>query len=84
MDTESRQESTVGQAVNLMSSDTGDICHALGWMVGEIVCVPIKLVLCLVLLYTVLGPSMLLSEWTMTTRMKTIMTIIMMMIAMMG
>ncbi|XP_076469662.1 ATP-binding cassette sub-family C member 3-like [Babylonia areolata] len=61
MDTESRQESTVGQAVNLMSVDTGDICHALIWMAQEVIFVPVKVVIALVILYNVLGSSMLLS-----------------------
>ena len=62
MDTESRQESTVGQAVNLISVDAGDICHAFTWMVSEMIFVPIRIAVSLFMLYHLLGPSMFISE----------------------
>lgn len=62
MDTESRQESTVGQAVNLISVDASDIREALTNMASEMWTSPAKIVLSLVLLYRLLGPSMLISE----------------------
>ncbi|KAK7101675.1 hypothetical protein V1264_020017 [Littorina saxatilis] len=61
MDTESRQESTVGQAVNLISVDASDIREALTNMASEMWTSPAKIVLSLVLLYRLLGPSMLIS-----------------------
>ncbi|KAK7503669.1 hypothetical protein BaRGS_00005208, partial [Batillaria attramentaria] len=59
MDTEARQESTVGQAVNLMSDDVNQIVHMFSWMLHELWTSPIKIVFCLYMLYTALGPSML-------------------------
>ncbi|KAL8566369.1 hypothetical protein ACOMHN_049327 [Nucella lapillus] len=61
MDTEARQESTMGQAVNLLSVDAGDISHAFTWMAAEMVCVPIRILASLFMLYQVLGSSMFIS-----------------------
>ena len=62
MDTESRQESTVGQAVNLMSTDAGHIAHAFNSMMAEMLFVPLRIIVSLFMLYQVLGPSMLISK----------------------
>ncbi|KAK7496233.1 hypothetical protein BaRGS_00012643, partial [Batillaria attramentaria] len=59
MDTESRQESTVGQAVNLMSQDADQICHTFTWMSSAMWAVPVRIGVSLVLLYNLLGPAML-------------------------
>ena len=64
MTAEGRQKSTVGQAVNLMSVDAKDICHTFCETATGMWTVPVKLLVVLTLLYRLLGPSMIVSQYT--------------------
>ncbi|KAL8596852.1 hypothetical protein ACOMHN_060660 [Nucella lapillus] len=59
MDAECRQQTTVGQAVNLMSVDAEDICHTLCTTASDMWTAPLRVIVVMGLLYNLLGPSML-------------------------
>ena len=64
MTSESRQKSTLGQAVNMMTVDSRDVSHIFTDTASEMWTVPLTLLVVLALLYRLLGPSMIVSQYT--------------------
>jgi hypothetical protein len=62
MDNEARLEATAGQASNLMGENTDEVVYAITWMVPEIIVLPTRIIITLVLLYRLLGSCVILGK----------------------
>ena len=64
MTSESRQKSTMGQAINMITMDSRHVSLIFTDTTSDMWAVPLTLLVVLALLYRLLGPSMIVSQYT--------------------